>query len=253
MRFSRAIVRAPGPDAGDGLTTAGLGRADLGLLQAQHGAYVATLEKLGLEVTRLEALPGHPDAYFVEDAALMFPELAVLTRPGAPSRRAEAEAIASVVAAFRPLHRLVAPATLDGGDVLLVDRAVFVGLSSRTNEEGAAQLRSLLAPHGYRVIAIPVPEGLHFKSSVTWACEGTLVLTETFASKPEFAAFRRLVVPEAEAYAANVLNLNGSLLMPKGFPRTEAMLRELDLPLLLLDQSEVQKMDGALTCMSLRF
>lgn len=253
MRFTHAIVRTPGPDAGDGLTTAGLGRPDLDRLLAQHAAYVATLEELGLRVTRLEALPGHPDAYFVEDTALMFPELAVLTRPGAPSRLAEAEAIAPTVSAFRPLHRLAAPATLDGGDVLLVDRTVFVGLSTRTNAEGAAQLQAILAPHGYRVVTVPVPEGLHFKSSVTWACEGVLVLTEAFAGRPEFEGFRLRVVPGPEAYAANVLNVNGTLLMPKGFPRTEAMLRELGLPMRVLDQSEVQKMDGALTCMSLRF
>ena len=150
--FTHAIVRTPGPDAADGLTTAGLGRADLPTLLRQHAAYVATLEELGLAITRLDPLPGHPDAYFVEDAALVFPELAVITRPGAPERRAEADAIAPAVAAYRTLHRLTAPATLDGGDVLWMDRTVFVGLSERTNGEGAAQLTAILAPHGYTVV-----------------------------------------------------------------------------------------------------
>jgi dimethylargininase len=251
--FTHAIVRTPGPDAADGLTTAELGRPDFPTLLRQHGAYVATLRELGLHIEPLDALPGHPDAYFVEDAALMFPELAVVTRPGAAPRLAEAEALAPTVAKFRALHRLEAPGTLDGGDVLLVGKTVFVGLSSRTNAEGIAQLAAILAPHGYRVVSIPVPAGLHFKSSVTWAGGDALVLTAAFAARPEFAAYRHLVVPDEEAYAANILWINGTLLMPEGFPRTQAMLEALGLPLRVLDQSEVQKMDGALTCMSLRF
>lgn len=251
--FSHAIVRTPGPDAANGLTTADLGRADLPTLLRQHAAYVATLKELGLAITHLDPLPGHPDAYFVEDAALVFPELAVMTRPGAPERLAEAEALAPTVAAFRPLHRLASPATLDGGDVLLVGKTVFVGLSERTNTEGAAQLAVILAPHGYAVVPIPVPEGLHFKSSITWAGGDTLVLTAALATRPELSGYRHLLVPAEEAYAANILWINGTLLMPKGFPRTQAMLEGLGLPLRVLDQSEVQKMDGALTCMSLRF
>ena len=251
--FTHAIVRTPGPDAGDGLTTAGFGRPHLPLLLRQHAAYVATLRELGLAITQLEPLPGHPDAYFVEDAALLFPELAVLTRPGAPERRAEAEAIAPAVAAFRTLHRLADPATLDGGDVLQVDRTVFVGLSERTNAEGAAQLSAILAPHGYRVVPVPVAEGLHFKSSITWAGSDALVLTAALAARTELAGFRHLVVPPEESYAANILWINGTLILPQGFPRTEAMLKGLGLPLRTLDQSEVRKMDGALTCLSLRF
>lgn len=251
--FTRAIVRAPGPDAAAGLTTAGLGPLDLDTLRGQHAAYVATLRSLGLEVTQLDPLPGHPDAYFVEDAALVFPELAVVTRPGAPARLAEAEALAPAVAAFRPLHRLEAPATLDGGDVLVVGRTVLVGLSARTNADGAAQLAALLDPHGYRIVPVPVPEGLHFKSSVTWAGGDTLVLTEAFAGRPELAPWRHRVVPEAEAYAANILWINGTLLMPRGFPRTRALLEPLGLPLVELEQSEARKMDGALTCLSIRF
>ena len=251
--FAHAIVRTPGPDAGDGLTTATLGPLNLPSLLRQHAAYVLTLVELGLEIQQLEALPGHPDGYFVEDAALMFPELAVVTRPGAAERLAEAEAIAPAVAQHRTVHRLLAPGTLDGGDVLVMRKTVFVGLGARTNHDGAAQLAAILAPHDYRVVTIPVPVGLHFKSSVTCAAENVLVLTEPFAARPEFASYRRLIVPPEEAYAANILRVNGSLLVPKGFPRTQAMLESLGIPLRVLDQSEVQKMDGALTCLSLRF
>ena len=251
--FTHAIVRTPGPDTGDGLTAANLGRPDLPALLRQHAAYAATLEELGLQVERLDALPGHPDGYFVEDVALMFPELAVVTRPGAAARLAEADAIAPTVARTRAVHRLLSPGTLDGGDVLVVGRAVFVGLGARTNRDGAAQLAAILAPHGYRVVTIPVPAGLHLKSGVTCVGEDALVLTEAFAARPELAGYRRLVVPDEEAYAANVLSINGTVLMPKGFLRAQAMLEGLGLPLRVLDQSEVRKMDGALTCMSLRF
>lgn len=251
--FTHAIVRTPGPDAAEGLTTANLGRPDFPTLLKQHAAYVATLKELGLEITHLDPLPGHPDAYFVEDAALMFPELAVITRPGAAPRLAEAEAMAPTVGQFRSTHRLVAPGTLDGGDVLLVEKTVFVGLSSRTNAEGASQLASILAPHGYRVVTIPVPAGLHFKSSVTWAGGNTLVVTSVFAERPEFQSYTLVVVPDEEAYAGNVLHINGTVLMPKGFPRTQALVEAKGFKVRTLDQSEVEKMDGALTCMSLRF
>ena len=251
--FTHAIVRTPGPDAGDGLTTSALGRPDHPTLLRQHAAYVQTLRDLGLAITSLAPLPGSPDAYFVEDAALMFPELAIVTRPGAPARLAEAMALSPTVASFRTLTRLVAPATLDGGDVLLVGKKVFVGLSDRTNQAGAAQLSDLLTPLGYAVVPVAVPSGLHLKSSVTWAGADVLVISAPLATRPEFAAYRHLVVPDEETYAANVLWVNGTLLLPRGFPRTQALCSRLGLPLKILDQSEVQKMDGALTCLSLRF
>lgn len=249
--YTQAIVRTPGPDAGQGLTTAGLGAPQHSLLLQQHAASVQTLKDLGLTVTHLPPLPGHPDAYFVEDAALIFPEFAVITRPGAPERRAEADAIAETVATFRPLQRITAPATLDGGDVLVVDRTVFVGLSERTNAAGAEQLAALL-PRS-TVVPVPVPAGLHLKSSVSQAGSNHLLLTRALASRPEFKGYRRLIVPDDEAYAANILSLNGVLVMPRGFPKTQALLEKLELPVRLLDQSEVRKMDGALTCLSLRF
>ena len=251
--FTQAIVRTPGPDAAQGLTTAELGKPDHATLLRQHQTYVQTLEALGLAITHLDPLLGHPDAYFVEDAALVFPELAIVTRPGAPSRLREAEALAPTVERFRRLHHLTAPALLDGGDVLLVKKTVFVGLSERTNAEAVSQLTKILQPHGYSTIAIAVPAGLHLKSSVTWAGDDVLVLTEALARRSEFSSYRQVLVPNEESYAANVLWMNGTILMPRGFPRTQAQLERLGLPLRVLEQSEVQKMDGALTCMSLRF
>ena len=249
--FTNAIVRTPGADASEGLTNASLGKPTQETLLRQHANYVQTLEALGLTITHLAPLEGHPDAYFVEDAALMFDEVAIVTRPGASARLEEAEALAPTIATFRQLQRLTTPATLDGGDVLQIGKRVYVGLSERTNEEGLRQLAALLAPHGYDVKPIAVASGLHLKSSVTWAGGDALVLTKSLTA--HFPNYRHLVVPDEESYAANVLWVNGTLLMPRGFPRTRELLEKLNLPIRELDQSEVQKMDGALTCMSLRF
>ena len=250
--FTHAICRKPGPDAGQGITTAGLGAPDARLLLHQHAAYVETLHGLGLEVEVLEPLPGHPDAYFVEDPALVFPELAVVTRPGTQARRGEAAALEPVLAGRRPLARIEAPGTLEGGDVLVAGRTVLVGLSERTSAEGAAQLARILAPHGYAVVTVPVAAGLHFKSSVGHLGGDTLLVAPAFAGRPELAGFRQLRVDPAEAYAANTLWINGSLLMPAGHPRTRALLEPLGLPIATLDVSEIRKMDRGLTCLSLR-
>ena len=251
--YTRAILRSPGPDAAEGLTTADLGRPDPDRLVGQHAAYGQTLAGLGLELEILPPLAGHPDAYFVEDAALVFPETGVVTRPGAPARRGEEAAMAPVLARHRHLARIEAPGTLDGGDVLVIGKAVFIGLSGRTNPEGATQLRRILEPFGYRCRTVAVGEGLHFKSSVTWVGGNTLLMTEAFCDRPEFEGFERIQVLPGEEYAANTLWINGTLLTPMGFPDTLAKLQALGLPVVEIDTSEARKMDGGLTCMSVRF
>lgn len=252
--FQQAIARRPGPDFAQGLTTAVLDAPpDYHRLLTQHAAYLDALRALGLAVELLEPLEGCPDAYFVEDVAVVTPEIAVLTRPGAPSRRPEAEPMAPVLARWRELVRIPAPGTLDGGDVLMVGRHVFVGLSERTNPEGAKALGAILERHGYTWSPVPVGAGLHLKSSVTWAGEDVLILAEAFRRRPEFAGYRHILVDPEEAYAANTLWINGHLLTPAGYPRLRARLEHLGLPVLELDTSEARKMDGGLTCMSLRF
>jgi dimethylargininase len=251
--FKGAICRTPGPDFASGLTTSSLGAPSLPLMLAQHAAYVACLEELGLQVQVLAPLPGYPDAHFVEDSALVLPEVAVVTRPGAAARRGEEEAMAPVLAAHRKLVRIEDPGTLDGGDVLVLDRTVLVGISERTNESGAGQLARLLAPHGYEVVPVPVAAGLHFKSSVNTLGGGRILVTEGFADRPELARWERIRVPAGEEYASNTLWVNGTLVTPSGYPRTLARLFALGLPVVELDTSEARKMDGGLTCMSLRF
>jgi dimethylargininase len=250
MSFTHAICRLPGSDFAEGITTSNQGRPDFQKMLVQHGAYVATLRSLGLEVEVLDALPGHPDAYFVEDAALMFPEIAVVTRPGALARRGEEAAMAPVTARHRPQAAIAAPGTLDGGDVLVIGKRVLVGCSERTNEAGIAQLEAILAPLGYAVLSVPVGAGLHFKSSVNWVGGNTLLVSAAFAILPELRGYDLVVVDPAEDYATNTLFINGTLITPSGFPRTRALLDTLGLPIMELDTSEPRKMDGGLTCLS---
>jgi dimethylargininase len=257
VTFSRAIVRPPGSTFADGLTTAGLGRPDLTLALAQHAAYVAALEACGLAVTRLPADDRFPDSTFVEDTAVLARGLAVLCRPGAPSRAGEVEAIRPALEAFFPSPAAIeSPGTVDGGDVCEAGDHVFIGVSERTNEEGARQLASHLATRGLGASLVDVrgiPGLLHLKSGIAWLGGRTLVLTAALASHPELAGWDPLPVPPGEDYAANAVLVNGRVLLAAGFPRFEAAVRALGLPVLPLDVSEYRKLDGGLSCLSLRF
>ena len=253
MEFSRALVRVPGSDAGDGLTTAGLGRPEMSRLLAQHAAYVEALHSLGLEVSVLPALPGYPDAYFVEDAAVVMPGVAVITRPGAPSRRGEVLAIEPALAVHKPVIRIEPPGTLDGGDVLFAGGRFFIGLTDRTNEAGAGQLGRIVEAHGRPWTAVPAEAGLHLKSSVNTLGGMALAVTPEFASRKEFREYDLVVLDPGEEYAANVLWINGTLLISAGFPRSREKYERLGHPILEIETSEMRKMDGGLTCLSLRF
>lgn len=251
--FTHAIVRKPGPNFAEGITTADLGQPDYELVLAQHAAYVAMLQELGLTVVVLEPLPDHPDAHFVEDTAVIVQEVAVIANMGAPARQGEEQAMASVLQEYRELVHIELPGTFDGGDVLVVEQHCMIGLSDRTNEPGARQLGEALARYGYRWDAIPVGAGLHFKSSVNYVGKNTLLIDQTFVDHPAFAGYEKLVIDADETYAANTLWLNDHLLMPAGFPKTRAKLSALGLPVIELETSELRKMDGGLTCLSLRF
>lgn len=251
--YTYAITRLPGENCAVGLTTSQLGAPDHKLLLQQHGAYCDTLRGFGLQVIELPPLAAYPDAYFVEDTAVIVPELAVITRPGAPSRRGEEESIAHAVAQYRPTGRIEPPGTVDGGDVLQVGKQLFIGLSERTNQTGAEQLADLLAPCNYQATMVPVGAGLHLKSSVNWVGGRTLLLTAELDQLAPFRDYDRIVVHQAEAYAANTLWINDHLLMPSGYPGTRAKLQQLGIEIAELDMGEVVKMDGGLTCMSLRF
>jgi len=252
--FTRAIARQPGKNFARGLTTTvSDAPPDYEMLVKQHAAYINELKSIGLEVILLDALPEHPDAYFVEDTAVVTAEAAIITRPGAASRRGEEQSIAPVLARFRKIERIHPPATVDGGDVLQVERHFFIGISERTNPAGADQLGRILSGNGYTCSTVAVDAGLHFKSSVNYVGNHTLLVTENFADHEIVGGYNKIVVDSHEAYAANTLWINDCLLMPAGYPGTRKKLETLNLKIVELDISEVRKMDGGLTCMSIRF
>lgn len=177
----------------------------------------------------------------------------MITHPGAPARRGETETIRGALEPYRQIAAIEPPGTMDGGDVLIVDRHVFIGISERTNREGAEQLGRILSHSAYTWTPIPVGAGLHLKSSVSYVGKNTLLLTQPFAQLEAFERFEKLVVDDADAYSANTLWINDTLIVPSGHPRTCEALESLRQPIVELDVSEARKMDGGLTCMSLRF
>lgn len=252
-RFRYAIVRKPGANFGEGLTTSDMGVPDFNLMTVQHQAYVRILEELGLSVTVLEPEPDFPDAHFVEDAAVVTPNIAVITNPGAAARQGEEKTIEPVLANFRPINRIEPPGTLDGGDVLMVESHFFIGISERTNQEGAKQLGRILEGFGNTWKTVDVGKGLHLKSGVNYVGNNTLLLTEAFSRMEVFDGYEQIVLDPGETYAGNSLWINGHLIVPQGFPDTLRKLEKVGQPIHVLDVSEVQKMDGGLTCLSIRF
>ena len=252
--FTHAIARKPGPNFAQGITTAVKeSPPNYEILIHQHEEYISTLKSIGIEVTVLAALPDHPDAYFVEDTAVVAAEVAVITNPGAEARKGEEETIAPVLAQYRKIEMIRPPGTMDGGDVLQVDKHFFIGVSERTNHEGAGQLSHTLKKYGYTCTIVAVGEGLHFKSSVNSVGKNTLLITEDFSGNAHFEGYDTLIVNNEESYAANTLFVNDHLLVPRGCPDTRKKLEVLGFKIIGLDTSEVRKMDGGLTCMSIRF
>ncbi|MFN8394624.1 MAG: arginine deiminase family protein [Bacteroidia bacterium] len=253
-RFTRAIVRKPGRSLVHGITTADLGVPDYDLALRQHAAYVDALRKCGLAITELPALEEFPDSTFVEDVALCTRVGAVVTNPGAASRNGERAHIrAALEEHFATMGEIAAPGTLDAGDVMMVGDHFYIGLSARTNADGAAQLITILRAWGMDGEAVPLQEVLHLKTGVTYMERGNMLVSGEFVHREVFAKFHRAVVPAIEAYAANCLWINDRILIPDGFPQVAAALASLGYDLIPLDMSEYQKIDGGLSCLSLRF
>ena len=252
--FTQAIARKPGEIFARGLTTTVSAKPpQFELLLKQHETYLETLKSCGLEVTLLNPLPDYPDAYFVEDTAVVTPDVAIITNPGAEARKGEEESMVPILAGFRKIERILAPGTVDGGDVLQVGNHFIIGLSERTNKAGAEQLGGILENFGNTWGMVPVGAGLHFKSSVNYVGKNTLLVTSDFAEHAELCGYNKIVLENVEAYAANTLLVNGHLLTPAGFPGTRQKLEVLGFEIIELETSELRKMDGGLTCMSIRF
>jgi dimethylargininase len=220
---------------------------------AQHSAYEAVLRSLGVSVVQAPAAPEQPDAVFIEDTAVVLDELAVMTRPGAAARRGELEGVATVLAKYRPLFAMDAPATLDGGDVMRVGGVLYVGRSGRTNEQGIEQLSELVAPFGYRVVAVEFTGCLHLKSAVTALTDDVLLLNPEWVSPTAFPGLEAISIDVGERMAANALRIGENLVYSSQYPRTGALLAERGLRLSTVDCSELAKAEGAVTCCSLVF
>jgi len=249
----KAIVRPTSSRLAEGeLTHIGRTPVDIDLARRQWDAYVATLAAHGFEPIVLPLTDDLPDSVFVEDAVVVFGDLAVVTRPGADSRKPETpSALAAVEALGLDVVEIVAPGTLDGGDVLKVDGTVYVGRGGRTNAEGIRQLREILSPRGWRVVAVPMTKALHLKSAVTALPDGTVIGWEPFVDDPRLFG-RFLAVDEPEGAAVVVLDAT-TVLISSAAPRTAARIADLGYRVVTADVSEFEKLEGCVTCLSVRY
>jgi dimethylargininase len=228
-------------------------RIDVARAIEQHHAYERCLRELGVRVISLPEQPELPDAMFVEDPLVVVDEVAVAAPMGCESRRPEGESLAEAIAPFRPLRRLRGPAKLEGGDVMRIGRALFVGLSSRTDEAGIARFAHELEPFGYRVVPVEVRGCLHLKSACCWLGDDTILANRAWLDTAPLEGFRILDVADEEPHAANVLRIGGTVLMPAAFPLMEHMLRSEGFNVRTLDISELMKAEAAITCSSVIF
>lgn len=252
--FSKAIVRPPSKSMVNGLTTAGLGTPDHGLALDQHGAYVAALEDCGLDVIQLPPDEQYPDSTFVEDVALLAGECAIVMNPGAASRQGEIAGIGDILKDhFDYVESLQEPDTADAGDIMKVGSHFFIGRSQRTNKSGAASIIKHLEHYGMSGSMVELKDMLHLKTGVAYLEHNNLVACGEFLTKPEFQQFNILRIEKDEAHAANCIWVNDMVLMPRGCPKSRATIEDAGYAVIELDISEYQKLDGGLSCLSLRF
>jgi dimethylargininase len=269
-QLSRAIVRPPGASFVAGLTRAKLGPPNYQRALWQHAAYCDALESCGLTLTRLESDERFPDSTFVEDTAIMIssrvsgdsssrtaPEMAIMTRPGAPSRSGEGQSIEQTLAGLGlETYAIAPPGTVDGGDVCEMEDHFFIGLSERTNEVGASQLADLLKSFGYTASIVDIRHLktiLHLKSGLAYLGDNRLVVIEALRSQSVFQGYELVAVENDEAYAANCVRVNDLILVAAGFLRFQSTLEDLGYKTVALEMGEFQKLDGGLSCLSLRF
>ena len=256
--FTKAITRKPCKALIDGITTAmfGEGTPNYETAIKQHDNYVETLRSLGLEVLDLEADERYPDSCFVEDPAVVMAECAIITNPATDSRNGEKYEIVDAIKKFDSddqIFHIEARGTMEGGDVMLVEKHFYVGQSDRTNAEGFRQFQDIVAKFGYEATAVPVTEGLHLKDFVIYLEKGNMLVSPKMNEEPAFAEYTKFVIDPDELYAINSMNINGTVLVPDGFPNTLKLIQNLGYPTIVMNNSEFAKIDGSLTCLSLRF
>ena len=252
--FSKAIVRTPDPSMVTGLTSANLGPPDYDKALLQHQQYISALRSCGVEVTVLPKDGNFPDSTFVEDAALLTPHCAIITNPGAQSRRGEIVSIREAVALFYDtIEAIASPGTLDAGDIMMVGSHYYIGLSERTNGEGARQMVAILEKHGMTGSMVEMNQMLHLKTGLSYLEGNKLLISGEFLQEPQFKGYIQLEIAPEEGYAANSLWVNGKVLVPADYPKTKATVEQAGYETIILDVSEYRKIDGGLSCLSLRF
>jgi dimethylargininase len=249
-----ALTRGVSPTIGDcKLTFIKRERIDVAAAARQHEAYKQCLTKMGVQITSLVLMPEAPDAVFIQDTAVVVDEVAVVATMGAACRAEEVESVAQALSSHRPLKRLSPPATLEGGDVVRIGRTLYVGDSGRTNREGIRQLSDILAPYDYQVIPVGVRGCLHLSTGCSYLGHGLMLLNPVWVDAAPFQQFEILEVPETEPWSANTIAVGDTVLLASAFERTCALVQERGLNVIATDISELQKAEGALTCMSLMF
>ena len=256
-KFNNVIVRRPCRAICEGITSAPeLGKPIYEKALQQHDTYIEALKQCGVEVTVLEADERYPDSCFVEDPALITRKCAIITNPGAASRNGEKNEIIGAVKKFFPedkIEYIKDPGTLEGGDVMMVGDTFYVGLSARTNAEGIRQLTEILNKYGLECIQVPLEKVLHLKTGVNYIDSNNMLVSGEFIEKPEFEKYNKIVIPEDEAYAANCIWVNDTVIVPEGYPAVLKAVQDAGYKTLLVDTSEFRKIDGGLSCLSLRF
>jgi dimethylargininase len=258
MRFSNAIARLPGANFSNGLTTATSNSApDVNKALKQHAAYCNALKECGLNLTVMDANLQYPDGTFVEDTFVIADRVAIATRPGAKTRMGEVASVSAALRRFRPeWEQIEAPGTVDGGDICQADEHFFIGLSARTNEAGAAQMAAILERHHYTASTVDIRGHaalLHLKSGIAYLGERRFLVVHGFPAIDAIAAAERIEVAQSEAYAANCVRVNDYVLTAAGFGGVETALKKRGFRVMALEMSEFAKMDGGLSCLSLRF
>jgi|SRR5450631_2605176 len=257
MRFEHAITRLPAPTFSHGLTSSGEGAPSIEKALDQHERYCDALRSCGLTVDILAATVEYPDSTFVEDTAILTARVAIIMRPGAPSRLGEIQLIKKTVLAYRTeVMQIDEPGSMDGGDVCQADEHFFIGLSARTNAEGARQLSAILHAHGYTCSTVDIrgqSRLLHLKTGIAYLGHKRLVIAPELSALSAFKTYKLIEVFSAELYAANCIHINDHVLIPAGYPEMAKALENLGYTLLAVDVSEFRKMDGGLSCLSLRF
>lgn len=252
--FKQVIVKKPSSSYVNGLTTSDLGKPDYEKVLVQHDNYIQALKKCGVEVEYLLESDEFPDSTFVEDTAVLTPGFAVIANPGAETRNKEIIEMESVIKKYYDDIRYIkAPGTLDGGDVLQIDDHFYIGISERTNEEGAEQLKRILESADYKATIVPLKEFFHLKTGIAYLGNNQIIVAGEFVDHPDFDHYEKIIVTKEDEYSANCIRVNDYVIIPKGYEETKRKLNEAGYQIIELEMSEFQKQDGGLSCLSLRF